>query len=455
MCGKKRLSVLLCAVAAVFIIYMTTGEKENAARRTGATPEHLQQAKIFDDKTREDSVIFSLGESPDKITVSWSGTRKEAAFFRYAKSPEELANARPIKAKREKLLDDEHYRYSVSLEGIKGGSTYYYELGDDITYDGDEMRKFTAPDDKGSVRFMYLGDVQLGGSASGHRRWSAMVGNACRGKNAPDFILTGGDMVNVPSEQKEWDNFLKSCAVIGDTPVMAAAGNHEGVSSNKTFKKIFALPDNGPDTNNVPGCAPDGSELKENFYSFVFGCCRITVLDSSFLTAERRNAMGKETWQRCEKIVEEWLADIFMQNKAAWNIVVVHHPPYGVHDSEVSAELRNLWLPIMEKGGVDLVLCGHQHMYMRTCGIKGITYIMGNSADRESEYYNGMNEAPYIRKMYAGGWNHQMIEASQKYLRIVSVNEKGLIIDETCLKKSLLFHILEFFGSNQVIVQSA
>ena len=40
-------------------------------------------------------------------------------------------------------------------------------------------------------------------------------------------------------------------------------------------------------------------------------------------------------------------------------------------------------MPLFEKYGVDLVLCGHQHVYMRTAPQNGVTYVMLASGPKE------------------------------------------------------------------------
>lgn len=251
--------------------------------------------------------------------------------------------------------------------------------------------------------------------------------------------VIGGDMVNTPVEAEQWNGFLDNCGIFTKLPLMTVSGNHEGVKSNSTYKKLFASPENGP----------EAEELKESFYYFDYGNCRFIMTDSSFLTDARRERMGSRRWKKYEKAVEVWLGKVLGESPKAWNIVVTHHPPYGMHDRDtVSPQLRKSWVPIMEKHGVDLVLCGHQHMYMRTEKINGITYIMGNSGGRKSEVYNGYNTPDYCAAAYGDGMNYQIIEADRKKLQIISYNEKGLIIDETSLEKNLGFHILEFLGGN-------
>ena len=64
--------------------------------------------------------------------------------------------------------------------------------------------------------------------------------------NDIDFAVIGGDMVNSPTDSYQWDMFLEHCGVFSRLPLMTVSGNHEGVSSNNTYKKIFAIPSNGP-----------------------------------------------------------------------------------------------------------------------------------------------------------------------------------------------------------------
>lgn len=77
---------------------------------------------------------------------------------------------------------------------------------------------------------------------------------------------------------------------------------------------------------------------------------------------------------------------------------------------------------------------------------------MGNSGRRESCFFDGNNLPEYTQQIYDKGPNYQIVEVSSKRLKITSYNQKGLVIDETVLGKGLLFYILEFFRSDQVVV---
>jgi hypothetical protein len=71
-----------------------------------------------------------------------------------------------------------------------------------------------------------------------------------------------------------------------------------------------------------------------------------------------------------------WLANDLLATTQDWVIAFWHHPPYskGSHDSDSEGQLidmRQNVLPILEAGGVDLVLTGHSHSYERSFLLDG------------------------------------------------------------------------------------
>lgn len=415
-------------------------------------------------------IVLSMGETPETMYISWKGNEGQTGHIRVSSDIRTLSRASEIEAVSEKTLGGKYSRCSVRLDGLEPGSRYYYVIdgGTDGASPGKASNgaaggasdkaspgkasngavtgSFRVPDDGNAAQFLYLGDVQPDFSIEDYVRWEAMTERIYEARPQLGWAVIGGDIVNVPRDEEQWNGFFESCALFTRIPLMTVSGNHEGVSSNETYKKLFANPDNGP----------DADELKEGFYYFDCGSCRLIMTDSSFLTDERREKLGQKRWELCESAVEDWLGEVLAGSDRRWNIVVTHHPPYGMHDRDtVSPQLRQLWVPVMEENGADLVLCGHQHMYMRTEKINGITYIMGNSGLRESEFYNGGNLPDYCAAAYADGPNYQIVEAGRWKLKITSYNEKGLIIDEAVIVKELWPDIFKFLGGDKIIVQSA
>ena len=367
-------------------------------------------------------VLLSMGETKETMYISWTGDEDGPRLLKYAEDKYSLPAVVPIRAAKTEVLGGEIYRYKVKLEGLEEDQEYWYEIGDGAIYDSPVS--FYVAEDDGEDVFGYLGDPQFEFSPREYERWGELT--ASIGRNHPDieFMMIGGDLVNVPGRVNQWNGLLDNCLLFSEMPLMAVPGNHEGVATNNTYKKLF----------NHVGNGPEGTA----FYWFDYGKCRFVMLDSSFLSGPRKLAMGRDAWQEKETEIEKWLAEALETGNQTWNIVVVHHPVYGLHDLLTeSPEIRRLWLPIMKEGGVDLVLSGHQHVYMRTREIDGITYIMGVSGARRSNYYKGINEPVYCESIYSSGANYQVFRADKKAIELTSYNENGNIIDAAVIKKHI------------------
>src|SRR5206468_4305489 len=137
-------------------------------------------------------------------------------------------------------------------------------------------------------------------------------------------------------------------------------GNHETYSAdcqgNFAYLNIFSLPTNG-----VAGGVASGTK---RYYSYDIGMVHFVCLDSM---TSSRSANGP---------MAVWLQQDLAANTNRWLIAYWHHPPYskGSHNSDTEIELvemRQNILPILEAGGVDLVLCGHSHSYERSYLLNG------------------------------------------------------------------------------------
>ncbi|MEI6808091.1 MAG: metallophosphoesterase, partial [bacterium] len=119
---------------------------------------------------------------------------------------------------------------------------------------------------------------------------------------------------------------------------------------------IFTLPTAGES-----GGVPSGTE---HYYSFDLGMVHFICLDS--MTANRATDGAMAMWLRSDLAV----------TSNRWLIAFWHHPPYskGSHDSDSGGlgydvqmgDMRANILPILEDNGVDLVFCGHSHIYERS-----------------------------------------------------------------------------------------
>lgn len=423
--GMLALAGILVIAAVIWSGFLEDAAQENLATKTGQqTAEEVPENPL--------QIILAMGAEPGSLSISWKGD---------VAGPEALqldgvtGEKQRFTAVRERILKSNYYRYHVELSGLAQGREYRYKIGG---FEG----SFRVPQESDVTRFLYLGDVQFQESMEEYEEWGQMVRRAYQEHPDLDFAVIGGDLVNSPGELSQWEAFLEACDVFAKLPVATVAGNHEGVHSNYTYQKLFALPDDAEE-----------DQSGEEFYSLDFGNVRMLMMDSSFLTEERRQSMGKDAWAKEEQRVEAWIRSRTGSCEKPWLAAVIHHPVYGMHDEDtVSPQIRRLWAPLLETGGVRIVFSGHQHLYQRTRSIHGVVYLMGNSGQRESRFFHGNNLPEYTQQIYDRGANYQIVEAGARRLKMTSYNKKGLVIDETLLGRGLLFHIFEFFRSGQVIM---
>lgn len=71
-----------------------------------------------------------------------------------------------------------------------------------------------------------------------------------------------------------------------------------------------------------------------------------------------------------------WLEQTLRDTDARWKIVGLHHPPYSSGYQGSNRASREVFAPLFERYGVQLVLSGHDHDYQRSVPIGGVTYIV-------------------------------------------------------------------------------
>lgn len=392
---------------------------------------------VFGEEYDGDQVILSWTEdNAHTQTITWRSNSAGAGYVQYNREGLGLSSRHQVRAQTAEVKEGRYYRCEATIRGLSQKTTYSYRIGDGKNWS--DIRTFTtAPsgeaktsDETDSFQFLYLGDVQYQRRNKDYAAWAKLVQDIRQRNPGIAFALTGGDMVNSPRNLEGWELFLAGASpVFSSVPLMTAIGNHETTVKADTYLKMLALPQNGP------------KEVSEEFYSFDYGNCHFTVVNTCFFL-DNRKAVLEEDWELQLAEVDRWLQEDLTQNSARWKIVVMHHPAYGISDGDpIYEEIRREWEPVFEQGGVDLVLCGHQHLYMRTEEIGGITYVMGNSGKRRSTYFNGENVPEYVKSINATDSNYQIIKVSREQLILESYDEKGQIIDKWRKKEGMSFWI--------------
>ena len=271
------------------------------------------------------------------------------------------------------------------------------------------LAEFSASD---GFSFLYFGDVQFTDDMnSEYAAFGKMLDGAYAKNPEIAFAVSCGDLVNNGQSSAQWTAFLENTAAFFENvPFFAAAGNHESNSKSgkpELMLRLFDFPENGP------------GGFKEEFYSWEYGNCHITVLNSCVFMGEQ------EMTEKDFADIKNWLINDWQSAKTDFKIVVLHHPPYGVMNDKTGQAVLANWCPVFEKCGVDLVLSGHQHCYMRTADINGVTYVIGNGGKKEYHAVNTENAAVCIENISS----YQIVNISKDTLSLTSYNENHQAVD--------------------------
>ena len=368
------------------------------------------------------SVLSFTGDPYTSATVTWKGSGKpqtvrfmEAGRCRGAFSGYREAAGEPV------CIWKGYYRYEADMKYLTPGREYVYQIYDGRGKAVSDTRTFRTPSgSEKQTKFIFIGDVQYETRERDYHIWQELLESAYEKNRDAAFVLTAGDMVDSNNSRADWEVFLESGEnVFASVPVMTAIGNHETDGTIPSYLDMMALPKNGP------------AGLTEEFYSFDYGLCHITVMNSSFLLKERQRADGEILYAKEKKAVIKWLEDDLEKTQAKWKIVCMHHQPYSANDiNKVYKRIRESWVPLMEKHGVVLCFSGHQHLYMRTEEINGITYIQGNSGQKRSDYFDVNNLPSYIEYMNRRDSTYEVVSATRRNLEVTAYNREGETVDK-------------------------
>jgi len=295
--------------------------------------------------------------TPNSVVIRWRTDAASNSRVQLGGRPEALTMTFD-----DPLVTTEH---EISLAGLTPDTQYFYAVGStNATLAGGNTNFYfiTSPPNgtPAPTRIWVLGDA--GTRTASQRAVRDAFYNANAGRHT-DLWLMLGDNAYESGTDAEFQGavFDMYPQTLRTSVLWPTLGNHDTGSSTSfvdtyPYFRMFTLPKNGE-----AGGVASGTE---HYYSFDFGNVHFICLDSQ--TANRATNGPMATWAA---------ADI-AATTAEWIIAFWHHPPYskGSHDSDVetqSLQMRRNFLPILEAGGVDLVLSGHSHSYERSFLIDG------------------------------------------------------------------------------------
>jgi hypothetical protein len=311
--------------------------------------------------------------APNQITIRWRNTLYNLGRVRFGTTPATLNRTADEAAGPTGQFD-----HAVTLTGLTPNTAFYYSIG----AGGDTLAPapadnaadftFTTPPVAGTVintRIWVLGDA---GTQNSNQAAVRDAFYTWTGARTPNLVLELGDNAYNSGLDTEFQKALFDMypTMLRKTVFWSCLGNHETAQSTAfldsyPYFDIYTLPTAGE-----AGGVASGTE---HYYSFDYGNIHFIALDS--MTANRA-VDDPATPANEDGPMAAWLRNDLQSTTATWIIAFFHHPPYtkGSHNSDTEIEhiqMRQNFLPILEAGGVDVVLGGHSHIYERSYLLNG------------------------------------------------------------------------------------
>jgi hypothetical protein len=298
--------------------------------------------------------------------------------------------------------------HTVTVTGLIADTKYFYSIGTSSTVlqSGTDNFFTTLPTATPNrvLKFVAFGDCGKNNAtyqSQSLTQWQTFL--TANSIEAPDaWMLLGDNAYNAGTDAEYTSNFFNTygSSILKNHKLYPAPGNHDyansttnqDVHSNCPYYSIFDLPSAGECGGYASG--------KEEYYSYDIGNVHFLALD----------AYGEESNLRLYDTTGAqavWVKQDLAANTKKWTIAYWHHPPYtmGSHNSDSETELVNMrfnFIRILERYGVDMIVCGHSHDYERSYLIKGhygleATFNSGTMAvSTSSAGYTSNTTCPYV-----------------------------------------------------------
>ena len=259
---------------------------------------------------------------------------------------------------------EERYVSRVNLTNLQENTQYYYRVvaGSSIssTY---SFKTHSASSTNANI--LFATDIHAAEGSYSPTRPNKMMENVRNNVRNINLMVLTGDQVDRGGYQSHWDSYYSGMQIYKNIAVAAIPGNHEYYHTSggeyvspEFFNQFYNNPQNG------------ATERLNSSYYFKYGNILFIMIDTinqKYLSEQK-----------------EWFRNTVENNPAQWIIVGSHaNAITGGWYSHDSKWMATNWGPLFEEYQVDLVIGGHEHVFIR----KNLMYKNEVNSDLGVSYY--------------------------------------------------------------------
>lgn len=395
---KKKLNRFLFVVAAIFTGFLLPVLTVSAANDYPAT--HIAITPGRDISEINLSWYTPENSLPDEFQIALKSDM-DGGKFSVKKARSYTGTVHPAAAG--------YTANKVNVTNLSESTEYVYRLGDGKNWS--PTYNFTTRNSK-EFGFIFVGDPQIGytDSKAEGATWENTLAKAYGRFPDASFLMSAGDQVQ--RNKISLFGIFFSPSQLRSLPIAPVQGNHD-----TGYLKYFSYHFNLPNQSHY-GKTSNGGE--DGDYYYTYGNALFM-----FLNTNNQNIM-----EHTELMREAAEANPDVK----WKVLMFHHSIYSTasHSEKPYVEtFRNGLLPTIDDLKIDLVLMGHDHVYVRTHPMKnnhpqldqkidttgniinppGTFYLTGNSSTG-SKYYDIVSDPDFAAV------NSQLKVPSFSYVRI-------------------------------------
>jgi len=322
--------------------------------------------------------------SSEEVTIIWFTNKKSVSSVEYSTGenfntfPQWGGLLQTAQSSRHGLIDANSERHIIQLRELTAGKTYRYRvISKEIlqfepyeviygnTVVGDINEFITFDPDKDQFSFQAVQDIH-----DDSERLDSLLQSISW--DQVDMVFFNGDTLSHLNEENDiFSGFLDVSVkrFASRIPFFFIRGNHE---TRGSFAREL-----------IDYFPPRDSRY---YYTFKHGPVFFIILDSGEDKPDDSPVYaGLADFDLYREEQAKWLQEVILREdfkNAAFRVAFFHIPPFSKIYS--SQEITRLWVPWLNKGKVDLAICGHLHRRVRQdpeSGKNDFTYIVGSRED--------------------------------------------------------------------------
>ena len=315
-------SIIVCAsiFGLAFTSYAASGSK--ASDVTDAT---------FSD------IIMNVGADETERNVTWYSNYNTTGEVQYAKSNGTsfpMSYSR-VPARVTAANEDGSYVYKATMVNLEPNTTYVYRLVTGSSYS--KVKTFKVNEFGDEFSFIYVADSQTG-SVSYKNKWISVLDSLNANFPTASLLVSGGDQIASPTAENDYSYFIT------DHLASIAVSTTNGPAHDNAilFRDHYNLPNQSSNY---------GVTTTTSDYHYTYN----NVLFVHFNVESKSNEEHIEYLERA----------ILNNPDTVWTVVVMHFSLFS-GGSENHSAMGNALVGRMNELGVDIVLSGHDHYYVRS-----------------------------------------------------------------------------------------